>query len=60
VVNRERAGGGVDATVERTDDPVCLVTEIGEQIVAEHELKANAAALRSMIDAQDTLLDLLG
>jgi flagellar basal body rod protein FlgG len=59
VVNQERAGGGVDATIERTDDPVCLVTEIGEQIVAENELKANAVVLRSLIEAQDTLLDLL-
>ena len=59
VVNRARAGGGVDATIERTDDPVSLVQEVGEQIIAKHELKANAAALRAMIDAEDTVLDLL-
>ncbi len=59
VVNRARAGGGVEATVEHTDDPVSLVEEVGEQIIARHELQANAAALRTMIDADDTVFDLL-
>jgi len=59
VVNRERAGGGVDATVERTDDPVSLEEEIGEQIVAEHALKANVVVLRAMTEAEDTIIDLL-
>lgn len=59
LVNRSRAGGGVDATIEHTDDPVSLVQEVGEQIIAKHELEANAAALRAMIDADDTVFDLL-
>lgn len=59
VVNRARTGGGVEATVERTDDPVSLVQEVGEQIIARHELKANAAALRATIDADNTVFDLL-
>ena len=59
VVNRERAGGGVDATVEQTDEPVSLEQEIGEQIIAEYELKANVAVLRTMVEAHDTILDLL-
>ncbi len=59
VVNRERAGGGVDATIERTDEPVSLEEEICEQIIAEHELKANAVALRAMAEAEETIIDLL-
>jgi flagellar basal body rod protein FlgG len=59
VVNRERAGGGVDATVEQTDEPISLEQEIGEQIIAEYELKANVAVLRTMTEAYDTIIDLL-
>jgi flagellar hook protein FlgE len=59
VVNTARAGGGVDARVERTDEPVALEEETAEQIVAAHELKANVAVLRTQAEMNDTLLDLL-
>jgi flagellar hook protein FlgE len=63
VVNRSRAGGGVDAaheaSVERTDQPVSLEEEVVEGIVAAHELKANAAVLRTQSAMDEAILDLL-
>ena len=59
VVNRELRAGGVQATVEDTQDRVLIEEEIVEQIVAKHELKANAVALRTQADMDDTVLDVL-
>lgn len=59
VVNRSRAGGGVDASIEQTDQPVSLEEEVVEGIVAAHELKANAAVLRTQSEMDETILDLL-
>ena len=59
VVNGERPGGGVAATVEETNNRVSIEEEIVEQIVAKHQLKANAIALRAQADMDDTVLDVL-
>ena len=59
VVARERAGGGVDATVERTNDPVSVEDELTEQIVAANAMKVNAAVLRAQAETEDALIDLL-
>ncbi|MBN1919058.1 MAG: flagellar basal body rod protein [Verrucomicrobia bacterium] len=59
VVNVSRAGGGVDANVERTDQPVSFVQETVEGMSAAHEMKANAAVLRTQTEMDKTVLDLL-
>lgn len=59
VVNRSRAGGGVDASVEQTDQPVSLEEETAERIIAAHELRADAAVLRTQSAMDETILDLL-
>lgn len=59
VVARERSGGGVDAKVERTGDPVSVEDELTEQIVAANAMKANAVVLRAESETEDALIDLL-
>jgi flagellar hook protein FlgE len=59
VVNRSRAAGGVDANVEGTDRSVSLEEEAVEGIVAGHEVRANAAVLRTRVEMDQSLIDLL-
>jgi flagellar hook protein FlgE len=59
VVAKARPGGGVDASIERTDQPVSIEGELAEQIVAANTLKVNAAVLRAESDMEDSLIDLL-